>query len=64
MRSASRVQKASDNLCGYRLHVALCHHHFKQHPAWTLTQPRPGTMHWTTPTGRAYTTHPRQHYTG
>jgi hypothetical protein len=45
---------------------ALCrrHHHLKQHPGWTLTQPQPGTFHWTTPTGRTYTTHPHEYYTG
>jgi hypothetical protein len=34
----------------------LCrrHHRCKQDRAWTLTQPRPGTYLWTTPTGRQY----------
>ena len=45
---------------------AVCrrHHRLKQHPGWTLTQPRPGIFSWTTPAGRTYTTHPHQHYTG
>jgi hypothetical protein len=38
--------------------VCRTHHQIKQHPGWTLTQPRPGTFHWTTPAGRTYTTHP------
>jgi hypothetical protein len=44
---------------------ALCrrHHRLKQHPGWTLTQPRPGTFLWTTPAGRTYTTHPDQYAT-
>jgi len=25
---------------------------------WHLDQPEPGTMIWTTPSGRTYTTHP------
>jgi hypothetical protein len=29
-----------------------------QAPGWTLTQPEPGVMHWTTPAGRSYTTRP------
>jgi hypothetical protein len=38
----------------------LCrkHHQTKQAHGWTLDQPGPGTMTWTTPTGRRYTTHP------
>ena len=34
------------------------HHRVKQAPGWTLTQPEPGVMHWTTPSGRSYTTTP------
>jgi Domain of unknown function (DUF222) len=43
----------------------LCrrHHQLKQQPGWTLTQPRPGTFHWTTPAGRSYTTRPHQYAT-
>ena len=38
----------------------LCrrHHHTKQAHGWTLAQPEPGTMTWTSPNGRAYTTGP------
>ncbi len=38
----------------------LCrrHHRCKQAPGWTLTQPEPGIMRWTTPAGRVYTTMP------
>jgi hypothetical protein len=34
------------------------HHRCKQAPGWTLTQPEPGVMTWTTPAGRGYTTRP------
>jgi hypothetical protein len=34
------------------------HHRVKQAPGWTLTQPEPGVMRWTTPSGRSYTTKP------
>ena len=33
-------------------------HRCKQAPGWTLTQPEPGVMRWTTPAGRTYTTKP------
>ena len=38
----------------------LCrrHHRCKQAPRWALEQPNPGTMIWTTPAGRTYTTVP------
>ena len=38
----------------------LCrrHHRCKQAPGWTARQPDPGTMIWTTPAGRTYTTGP------
>ncbi len=38
----------------------LCrrHHRCKQAPRWALQQPNPGTMIWTTPAGRQYTTVP------
>ena len=38
----------------------LCrrHHRCKQAPRWALQQPDPGTMIWTTPAGRTYTTVP------
>jgi len=36
----------------------LCrrHHQTKQARGWQLTQPEPGTLIWTTPSGRQYTT--------
>jgi len=34
------------------------HHRVKQAPGWTLTQPEPGIMRWTTPSGRSHTTRP------
>ena len=38
----------------------LCrsHHRAKQAEGWQLTQPRPGTLVWTLPSGRTYTTEP------
>ena len=38
----------------------LCrrHHQAKQAPGWHLDQTKPGTMTWTTPSGRSYTTGP------
>ena len=38
----------------------LCrrHHRAKQAPGWQLAQPRPGTVVWTLPSGRSYTTEP------
>ena len=38
----------------------LCrrHHRCKQAPGWAARQPDPGTMIWTTPAGRTYTTGP------
>ena len=42
----------------------LCrrHHRCKQAPRWALQQPDPGTMIWTTPAGRTYTTGPTTYY--
>jgi hypothetical protein len=39
----------------------LCrrHHAAKQAPGWYLDQPQPGTLVWTLPNGRTYTTKPR-----
>jgi hypothetical protein len=34
------------------------HHRIKQAPGWTLEQPQPGVMRWTTPSGRVHTTTP------
>jgi hypothetical protein len=41
--------------------AALCrrHHRAKQAPGWHLHQPTPGTLTWTLPSARAYTTTPR-----
>jgi hypothetical protein len=38
----------------------LCRHHHKckQDPGWHLTQPRPGALIWTAPSGRRYTVTP------
>jgi len=45
--------------CQCDLAPACRHHHrCKQAPGWTLTQPEPGVMRWTTPAGRSYTTRP------
>ncbi len=40
--------------------AAVCrrHHRAKQAPGWHLDQPQPGTLTWTTPHGRSYTTTP------
>ena len=42
----------------------LCrrHHRCKQAPGWALQQPDPGTMIWTTPAGRTYTTVPTTYH--
>jgi hypothetical protein len=42
--------------CECNLHP-LCrrHHQAKQAPGWHLTQPEPGTLTWTMPSGRQYT---------
>jgi hypothetical protein len=36
-------------------------HRLKQHPRWTVEQPSPGIIVWTTPAGRQYTTEPTRH---
>jgi hypothetical protein len=43
----------------------LCrqHHQTKQAPGWHLDQPRPGTLTWTAPHGRRYTTTPEPYPT-
>jgi hypothetical protein len=38
-------------------------HRLKQTRGWTLTQPTPGVMTWTSPAGRRYTTLPSKHPT-
>ena len=43
--------------CECNLHPLCRHHHqCKQAQGWHLTQPQPGTLVWTTPSGRSYTT--------
>ena len=41
--------------------AALCrtHHVFKHHGGWTTSMDADAVLHWTTPEGRVYTTHPR-----
>jgi hypothetical protein len=36
-------------------------HQIKQKPDWHVTQPAPGFRTWTTPSGRSYTSQPRQY---
>jgi hypothetical protein len=36
-------------------------HRVKQSTGWTVTQPRPGWHHWTTPSGRSYTQGPMRY---
>ncbi len=45
--------------------VPLCrnHHQAKQCPGWHTTQPEPGTLTWTLPHGRTYTTTPEPYPT-
>ena len=38
--------------------VCRRHHRCKHAPGWRLTQPEPGVMRWTTPSGRTHTTRP------
>jgi Domain of unknown function (DUF222) len=50
--------------CECNLGIACRHcHRRKQTPGWTLQQPAPGVMAWTTPAGRRYTTYPSKHPT-
>jgi len=39
------------------------HHRAKQAPGWQLSQPEPGVMRWTTPSGRVHTTTPTSYET-
>jgi hypothetical protein len=59
------VPHDSDGLtCECNLGPACRHcHRRKQTSGWELTQPTPGTMTWTTPAGRRYTTLPSKHPT-
>ena len=36
-------------------------HRLKQHPRWKAEQLTPGTIRWTTPAGRQYTTEPTRY---
>jgi hypothetical protein len=48
------------HMCNYNNLAPLCrrHHQAKQTRGWTLEQPQPGVLVWTTPSGRSYTTCP------
>ena len=49
--------------CECNLHPACRHnHHTKQAPGWTVTQPQPGTLTWTTPGNRTHTTTPAEYW--
>ena len=49
--------------CECNLHPACRHnHHTKQAPGWTVTQPQPGTLIWTTPGNRTHTTTPAEYW--
>ena len=49
--------------CECNLHPACRrNHHTKQTPGWTLTQPQPGTLIWTTPGNRTHTTTPAEYW--
>ena len=48
--------------CECNVHPACRHdHHTKQVPGWTVTQDQPGTLTWTTPGRRSYTTTPAEY---
>jgi hypothetical protein len=45
--------------CECNLHPACRRHHrCKQAPGWSVEETEPGTIQWTTPAGRTYTTNP------
>ncbi|MER1997490.1 MAG: HNH endonuclease signature motif containing protein, partial [Arthrobacter sp.] len=44
-------------------HLCPKHHRFKTLGHWTARQPQPGTIKWTSHTGRTYTTDPSLDYT-
>ena len=54
------METAYTNLRTYVKLAPLCrtHHQVKQAHGWTLTQPEPGILTWTTPHGRSYTITP------
>ncbi|WP_188717829.1 HNH endonuclease signature motif containing protein [Agrococcus terreus] len=43
---------------GNLAHLCRRHHTLKGATRWRLEQPEPGTLHWTSPTGRTYTDEP------
>jgi hypothetical protein len=49
-----------NHVCCYVMHAPLCrrHHQVQQALWWTLTQPEPGVLTWTTPHGRSHTVTP------
>jgi len=48
--------------CWCNIHpVCRAHHRTKQVPGWALAQQDSGTMTWTAPSGRTYTTTPTEH---
>jgi hypothetical protein len=44
-------------MTGYCAH----HHHTKHDPKYQVDRDADGTLHWTTPTGRTYTTRPHRY---
>jgi hypothetical protein len=44
-------------MTGYCAH----HHHIKHDPKYQVDRDADGTLHWTTPTGRTYTTRPHRY---
>ncbi|KAD4059981.1 DUF222 domain-containing protein [Arthrobacter yangruifuii] len=50
--------KGGDTEHGNLEHLCRRHHRFKTLGFWKATQPTPGVMEWTSPTGRVYRTEP------
>ncbi len=50
--------KGGDTEHGNLEHLCRRHHRFKTLGFWKATQPEPGVMEWTSPTGRVYRTEP------
>ncbi|KAD3515079.1 DUF222 domain-containing protein [Arthrobacter yangruifuii] len=50
--------KGGDTEHGNLEHLCRRHHRFKTLGYWKATQPTPGVMEWTSPTGRVYRTEP------
>ncbi|MGH8827982.1 MAG: hypothetical protein ACRDVZ_10395 [Jiangellaceae bacterium] len=42
----------------YNLGPLRAHHKIKHHSRWRVTQPRPGMVEWTSPTGHTFTVEP------